>query len=67
MCHSGCFAEDLIRLMMTSVTASVRRQNTAHFLHYYIDSLTSKLGYQPITFDQLQLAYKHSFRVSILY
>lgn len=56
--HPGCPAEDLARMMLSSLTAKDRREKWEYLLKNYYNMLTNKLGKDPpFSFETLKACY----------
>ncbi len=56
--HAGNLAEDISRLLVTSVHSDLRRQHTETILRHYYDQLCSLLGKAPFEFGDVLKAYE---------
>ena len=65
--HAGSPVEDIARLMSSSVSSELRKNQCDELLHVYYDTLVENLGHAPFAFDQLKSAYEETFRYAVCF
>ncbi|XGW23781.1 hypothetical protein V3C99_005755 [Haemonchus contortus] len=66
MCHYGSPAEDLCRLLITSVSGETRLKNWKQILEFYHTEFHQHLDHELFTLEQLETSYRHLFPTAAL-